>query len=96
MKTNNQTPTVTWLLEDSDPGVRYLALRDLLKLSQDDPDLIAAGMEAHSKGPIARILSEMNPEGYWVKPGPGYNPKYRSSVWSLILLAQLGAVLPGG
>ena len=26
-----------------------------------------------------------------MKPGPGYNPKYRSTVWSLILLAQLGA-----
>ncbi len=25
------------------------------------------------------------------EPGPGYNPKYRSLVWSLILLASLGA-----
>ena len=33
----------------------------------------------------------MEAEGYWVKPGPGYNPKYRSTVWALILLAQLGA-----
>jgi hypothetical protein len=33
----------------------------------------------------------MQPEGYWVKAGPGYNPKYRSTVWSMILLAQLGA-----
>jgi hypothetical protein len=30
-------------------------------------------------------------EGYWVEPGPGYNPKYRSTVWSMIMLAQLGA-----
>ena len=34
----------------------------------------------------------MNEEGYWVKPGPGYNPKYSSTVWSMILLAQLGAL----
>jgi len=33
----------------------------------------------------------MQADGYWVRPGPGYNPKYRSAVWSLILLAQLGA-----
>jgi hypothetical protein len=33
----------------------------------------------------------MSEKGYWVKPGPGYNPKYRSTVWSMILLAQLGA-----
>jgi len=33
----------------------------------------------------------MEPEGYWVKPGPGYSPKYKSIVWSLISLGQLGA-----
>jgi hypothetical protein len=33
----------------------------------------------------------MNPHGYWVEPGPGYNPKYRSTVWAVILLAQMGA-----
>ena len=30
-------------------------------------------------------------EGFWAKPGAGYNPKYFSTVWSIILLAQLGA-----
>ncbi len=33
----------------------------------------------------------MKPEGFWSKPGAGYNPKYRSAVWSLLMLAQLGA-----
>ena len=33
----------------------------------------------------------MYAEGYRVEPGPGYNPKYRSTVWAVILLAQLGA-----
>lgn len=42
-------------------------------------------------GPIAKILSKMNPDGYWVKEGAGYSPKYRSTVWSLLMLAQLGA-----
>jgi hypothetical protein len=91
MKTERQSQVLDWLLKDSDPGVRYLALRDLLGLPQDDSELIKARIKAHSKGPIATILSEMNPQGYWGKPGPGYNPKYRSSVWSLILLSQLGA-----
>jgi hypothetical protein len=80
-----------WLLETSDPGVRYLALRDLVGLKPDDPQLIAAQQEAHQSGAIARILNHMHPEGYWSKPGPGYSPKYRSTVWALILLAQLGA-----
>jgi hypothetical protein len=80
-----------WLLEAKDPGVRYLAMRDLLNCSPDDPELIDAQVQAHKTGPIAAILSNMNDAGYWVKPGPGYNPKYRSTVWSIIALAQLGA-----
>ena len=82
---------LAWLLEEKDPGVRYLALRDLLHLAESDPKLQAARKTAHEQGPIAAILKEMDPEGWWVRPGPGYNPKYRSVVWSLLLLAQLGA-----
>jgi hypothetical protein len=78
-----------WLLEKSDPGVRYLALRDLAKTA--GKELADAREKAHTEGPIAAVLKEMKPESYWEKPGAGYNPKYTSSVWSLILLAQLGA-----
>ena len=85
---NNCLP---WLLESENPGVRYLALRDLFDLSPNDKKLISARKSAHKEGPIAKVLSKMEKEGYWVREGPGYNPKYRSTVWSLILLAQLGA-----
>jgi len=80
-----------WLLEPADPGVRYLALRDLVGKAHDDPELVAARQAAHELGPIANVLDPMQPEGWWEKPGPGYGPKYRSTVWALILLAQLGA-----
>jgi hypothetical protein len=80
-----------WLLETEDPGVRYLALRDLLDKPLDDAELIEARAEAHLHGPIATVLDHMQPEGYWIRPGPGYTAKYRSTVWALILLAQLGA-----
>lgn len=80
-----------WLLEESDPGPRYLAMRDLLDYRADDPLLIAARKKAHTDGPIAHILDQMDPQGFWVKPGAGYGPKYRSAVWSLIFLSQLGA-----
>ncbi len=82
---------LSWLLEPQDPGVRYLALRDLLDLPADDTELLAAQQTAHSHGPIAAILDKMHPQGYWVKPRAGYNPKYYSTDWSLITLAQLGA-----
>ncbi len=83
--------TLNWLLEKNDPGVRYLALRDLVKLTAEDKDLQNAALQAHQKGPIAEVLSHMDPAGFWEEPGSGYNPKYRSTVWSVILLAQLGA-----
>ncbi|HEX6270396.1 MAG TPA: hypothetical protein VFZ43_09185 [Anaerolineales bacterium] len=82
--------SLPWLLESENPGVRYLALRDLLDLSPEDKKLKFARKVAHKEGPIAIILSNMAQEGYWVKPGPGYNPKYSSTVWSVITLAQLG------
>lgn len=82
---------LSWLLDPESPGVRYLALRDLLDLPPEDAELRAVKRAAHQQGPVGEILSEMDPEGYWVEPGPGCNPKYRSSVWSIILLAQLGA-----
>jgi hypothetical protein len=80
-----------WLLEPDDIGVRYLALRDLAV--SDAKELLAAKKLSHAQGPIATVLSKMDKEGFWVQPGAGYNPKYTSTVWSIILLAQLGASL---
>jgi hypothetical protein len=37
------------------------------------------------------ILDAQHADGYWVKPGSGYYPKYTGTVWSLVALAQLGA-----
>jgi hypothetical protein len=84
---------LNWLLEPASPNVRYLALRDLLDYSIEDRELRAAREAAYKEGPIAAILAEMNDKGYWISPGAGYNPKYRSTVWSIIALSQLGATV---
>src|SRR5512139_3720917 len=83
--------SLNWLLETENPGVRYLALRDLMDRPMDDAELVTARSAAYGAGPIGLVLKRMKPEGYWAKPGAGYSPKYSSTVWSLILLAQLGA-----
>jgi hypothetical protein len=80
-----------WLLSHEEAGVRYLALRDLCNLPPDNPELKAARAAAHREGPIATILDQMNEAGYWAQPGAGYAPKYHGTVWSIIMLAQLGA-----
>ena len=82
--------SLSWLLEPDSPGVRYLALRDLVDGAKET-DISTASETAHREGPIADILQGMSAEGYWAKEGPGYLPKYRSTVWALIMLAQMGA-----
>jgi hypothetical protein len=77
-----------WLLEEGDPGVRYLALRDIV--DADEKEVKAARTKAHREGPIAVILDNMNPAGWWVKPGYVYVPKCRGTSWSIISLAQMG------
>jgi hypothetical protein len=91
MKTKIDEKSIDWLLEPEDIGVRYLALRDLVKTGPSD--LLEAKNKAHSEGPISQVLAKMNKDGYWEKPGAGYYPKYTGTVWSVILLAQLGASL---
>jgi hypothetical protein len=86
----NEDP-LPWLLEDSAPAVRYLALRHLLDLPEDAPEGREAQAAAMRAAPIATILAAQAPEGFWVNPGPGYAPKYRGTVWQLIFLDQLGA-----
>src|SRR5512143_3288407 len=83
--------SVKWVLGADEPGVRYLALRDLEECPETDAALKAARKAAHEAGPIATVLNHMEKAGYWEQPGAGYNPKYRSTVWSISLLAQLGA-----
>jgi len=82
---------IDWLLEEDDPGVKYLALRDIVDAGEKE--VKAACARAHREGPIDTILAEMNPEGYWVKPGNVYANKCRGTVWSIISLAELGAFI---
>ncbi len=89
MKSDLYNRSIEWLLEPADIGVSYLALRDLVVT--EEKKLSEAKKKAHNEGPIALVLSKMNREGYWEKPGAGYYPKYTGTVWSIILLAQLGA-----
>lgn len=82
-----------WLLEEvpENPGVRYFALRELVERPLTHPELIAAQKAIMETGPVPVILENQESGGYWVKPGPGYLPKYRGTVWQIIFLAQLGA-----
>jgi hypothetical protein len=80
-----------WLVErdEAQPAVRYFALRDLL--ARDEDEVQEARAAIMRTGPVPTILAAQDPAGYWVKPGPGYGPKYQGTVWQIVFLAQLGA-----
>lgn len=82
---------LAWLLDEGTPAVRAAALQRLAGLPPDDPDVVAARAAAMCVDPIAAMLAAQDPDGWWVKPGPGYGPKYRGTVWQLVFLDQLGA-----
>ena len=81
-----------WLLESdpTNPGVRYFALRDVLDQPEDALEVREARTAIMTTGPIPAILDAQHADGYWVKPGSGYAPKYRGTVWQIIILAELG------
>lgn len=80
-----------WLLDESDPGVRAATLIRLMGRPPSDQEVIDLRKEATAKDPIRSILAAQDEAGWWVKPGPGYGPKYQGTVWNLIFLDQLGA-----
>ncbi|MGD8813786.1 MAG: hypothetical protein PVI78_04845 [Anaerolineales bacterium] len=89
---NPQTDTVLdWLLEESDPGVRYLTMRDILGIEAGDPALESVRDATLDASPVRDILEAQEPEGYWIEAGPGYLPKYRATLWQVIYLGQFAA-----
>jgi hypothetical protein len=83
---------IPWLLEESDPSVRYFTLKDVLEKPKDDPDMIRVQKRIMEEGPVPAILSKQNEGGYWGKQADFYErSKYKGTVWSFILLSELGA-----
>ncbi len=83
--------TLNWLLEKDNPSVRYFALRELLDRPDEDRETQAARRAIMRSEPVQKILAAQEADGYWVKPGHGYSPKYQATAWQILFLAELGA-----
>ncbi|MFB0510050.1 MAG: prenyltransferase/squalene oxidase repeat-containing protein [bacterium] len=81
---------VTWLLEEENQTIRYFTLRDLLDKKEDDLELNAAKSAIPNSKVITKIFSKQKPEGYWEETASPYLPKYKSSYWTIMILAQMG------
>ena len=79
-----------WLLEPSEPVLRWWTLRDLLDRPPDDPDVEAARRAIPAGEPAHSILSVQRPNGAWASEKHLYSPKHTATHWQLDLLADFG------
>ena len=87
----NADPT-DWLLEDDNPSVRYFTFRDILDKPENDTDLKKARQAIMTSGIVPYILEKQNDDGSWGVPEDFYvRSKYTGTVWTIIVLAELGA-----
>ena len=82
--------TLDWLLEGG-ASVRHAALTRLLGAAPDAPEVQEARRAIMTEGPVPRILAEQQADGHWEGPDRFYTAKYRGTVWTLLILAELGA-----
>ena len=87
---SSEEKVIAWLLEDSQPSVRYLALTELLGRKESDPDVRSAPGAVAERGWAKEILDRQEPGGYWVGGGSLYRPKYTGTNWMLLVLSDLG------
>lgn len=83
--------TLEWLLEESQPAIRYRTLTELSGKSEGDPEVRAARERVVKTGWAADILAKQNRDGTWGPEESLYRPKYLSTNWMLLILADLGA-----
>jgi hypothetical protein len=82
---------IPWLLETSNPPVRYWTLTRLLERAADDAAVVQAHGMIMERGPAVEILSHYAGGGRWEGERGYYSPKYTSTHWQLLLLAELAA-----
>ncbi|MCX6648890.1 MAG: hypothetical protein NTV61_05820 [Candidatus Bathyarchaeota archaeon] len=93
---------VDWLLERSQPWVRYNALVWLLGAQKDSGEAREALAEAMRTPPASKILESLDLGGGYLDKNTarrwgeaavrsGYVPKYRGAAWKLLFLAEIDA-----
>ncbi|HVN57166.1 MAG TPA: hypothetical protein VMT63_02610 [Bacteroidales bacterium] len=83
--------TIEWLLEEENPSVRYFTLTTLLGKDHNDREAVNARSAIMKSGIVPGILRAQGEGGTWEVPARFYTGKYRSTVWQLIILAEMGA-----
>ena len=59
---------IEWLLEESNPSVRYLSQTKILESSENSDDVIATKNKIMTYLPIVEILKNQKEDTYWFDP----------------------------
>jgi len=79
-----------WLLDPSEPAMRYLASRDLLEPRPGERVVARLRAEVPKHGWATRILARQKAKTYWASKKACYVPKFSATIWNLQVLADLG------
>ncbi len=82
---------IPWLMERSDPSVRYWTLTRLLDRPEEEMEVVEARRAIMEHGPAVKILSHYAGDGRWEGERSYYDDKYIATHWQLLLLAELAA-----
>lgn len=58
---------LTWLLDPTEPSVRYRTLVELLGRDRADAEVQEAGRQIYESKPVKTLLNSMHPDGYWLQ-----------------------------
>ncbi|MBI3914205.1 MAG: hypothetical protein HY327_08485 [Chloroflexi bacterium] len=80
-----------WLLDAADnPSVYFWFQRDIVGRPADSLALVEAREKIVFSDAVQKIFAAQNAGGYWEHPDQLDAPRYRATLWSLALLAELG------
>jgi len=94
-----EEPVLDWLLEESQPSVRYRTLIDLLGHKETDPEVRRARARISRVGWGYEQLRQQGPKGFWEPREPKnvgewvnflYFPYYVATNWRALVLSDLG------
>jgi hypothetical protein len=83
-------PVLAWLLEPSQPSMRWLASRDLVRPCPSERRLARLRADVTERGWASAILAKQREHTWWAAKRTCYYPKFRSTIWQLQVLADLG------
>ena len=87
-----QGDPAAWLLDaDDNPSIYFWFQRDVVGRPEDAPALVQARERIVYSTPVQELFATQDPAGFWATSESLDAPRHTATLWSLALLAELGA-----